>query len=233
MNQNQAQVVKLIQSGTDPMVAVSEVYQTTPQAAQKRLTRILRHSQVYAALQASPVQTPQHPRRLMRGVYVALPGAMAAANDPQAAQKAVHSRLQALLQGAKLELPGWTALLQDVKAAFEWAKTTHFSDHWILANALCDEELAGCPCTAAAHPEFSIPEEWKDKSDLEYEAHMARLEEDRPYYPNAEPTPDGDAYRSYQRACWTARPSVCPEYWRQWAARGRPRGITPQPRPTL
>jgi hypothetical protein len=94
MNTRHTEIVNRIKAGSDPVQAVTEVYQTTPEAASKRLFRILRHSEVYAALQASPVQTPQHPRKLMKGVYVALPGRYAHPADPK---DAIRQRLHALL----------------------------------------------------------------------------------------------------------------------------------------
>jgi hypothetical protein len=180
MNPRQTQVVQLIQTGLDPVLAVSQTYQIAPEAALRRLTRVLKHASVYSALQASPVRTPQQPRRLMKGVYVAItsPTHPKALRDPK---DFVRQRLHALLfDGALLSRDEWTELAADILSSgyLPWANPGH-SDFFILSHALCDYQVEDArihPERAfkhgdpRPHPEASIPRDLMGRSDLEHEA---------------------------------------------------------------
>ncbi len=179
MKTEYAQVVQLIQAGTDPVAAVARVYQITPTAAHKRLYLLLRHREVYAALGASPTATAAHPRRLMRGVYVpdVDPTRRGRPEDPRTS---IRQRLHSLLFEAAIFSPGqWAALASDIRSTdfLSWAGP-HDSDFHILSSALCDHQVedgrthperAYKHVDPRPHPEFQIPQDMKDRSDLEHD----------------------------------------------------------------
>ena len=93
MNPRQTQEVQLIQTGLEPVLAVSK----PTRSLKKPLSApnpVLKHASVYSALQVSPVRTPQQPRRLIRA-YVGIPS-----RTPKALRNpkdAVQEKLNALL----------------------------------------------------------------------------------------------------------------------------------------
>ena len=74
MNERYQNVVDLILAGQGPIDAISEVYGIDRANAQKRQFRILRSGGVMVALDASPVSTAKHTRKLTKGVWIREPG---------------------------------------------------------------------------------------------------------------------------------------------------------------
>ncbi len=227
MTAKHTELVARILGGDHPAQAVATVYKITLDAAKKRLFRLLRHREIYSALEASPVQTAQHTRKLMRGVYIS-------DARPAADTTSIDARLRALLYAAGRFTPSeWKALATDIRRSkwlegpsrrFPLKATEADSDYRILAEALCEMEIADNKAVPSAnHPQWLIPEDLKNESDRKDERGEAARQEDEPYLPNPRVrTADGDAYQAYVAACHKARPTRSPERWRQWAAAGRP-----------
>lgn len=175
MKAQHRQIVELIQAGTDPIPAVAQTYSITPEAAQKRLTRILKHHEVYHALKASPVRTATESRKLMADVWIS--PKVTPAQDPDELLASVRSRLRSLLfEGAAESFTPdqWASLVADIRTT-DFFDIDHWvaSDYSVLSHALADIELEGNHVGRKAvepHPEFCIPRDLMSREDLELEA---------------------------------------------------------------